>query len=163
MELAATAARSKAIAESLESVAAGFEAVEKAYFDKFESEKSVALSGTVTEFLWTNPRARMVLTVNGTEKWTIEIGGLAVLARQGWRPKTVAPGMLITVVIHPLRDATHGGLLLSAILPNGEQLKGGRDRPGRLQQLRELAASAEAAKLEFVKKNQNQLLGCSIN
>ena len=71
--------------------------------DSKAKKKSVTLSGTVAEFQWTNPGARMILTVNGTENWTIEMNGLAGLIRVGWRAKTLAPGMPITVAIHPLR------------------------------------------------------------
>jgi Family of unknown function (DUF6152) len=117
MELAAASARYKMLMETFESAARSVNVVEKAYFDRFESEKSLTLSGTVAEFQWTNPRARVILTVNGAENWTIEMNALAGLIRIGWRAKTLMPGMAITVEIHPLRDGSNGGhLLLSSSL-----------------------------------------------
>jgi Family of unknown function (DUF6152) len=154
-EIAALSARSKELMARLESFE--INGWEKAYFDRFESEKTLTLSGTVTEFQWTNPRARVMLTVNGTENWTIEMGGLSSLARQGWRSKMLT-GMPFTVEIHPSRDGNNGGHLLSAILPDGTQLSGGRDRPVILQEFREMAVSSAARTLELIKKNQ--LLGC---
>ena len=82
----------------------------------------------------------------------------AALARLGWRPKTLTSGMLITVTIHPLRDGSNAGHLLTAGLPDGMQMNGGRDRPGLVQYLRQRAAAAESAIAELEKKQQ--LLGC---
>jgi hypothetical protein len=96
----------------------------------------------------------MIFAVNGTQNWTIEMNGLADLIRVGWRAKTLAPGMPITVAIHPLRDGSNGEHLLSAILPNGTQLSGGRDHPVTLQEFREIVASSEAKTQELIKKNQ---------
>ena len=157
-EIATAAARYKALAEIFEGAAASVNVVEKAYFGQFESQKSVMLSGTVAEFQWTNPRARILLSVNGTENWTIEMNALAGLIRIGWRSKTLTPGMPITVEIHQLRDGSNGGHLLSAILPDGTRLSGGRDCPEIVQELRESAAVTEAKTQEYLKKNQ--LLGC---
>jgi hypothetical protein len=43
------------------------------------------------------------------------------LARQGWVPKTLKPGMSISVVMHPLREG-HGGQFLAVKLPDGTQM-----------------------------------------
>jgi hypothetical protein len=50
------------------------------------------------------------------------------LARQGWVPKTLTPGMPIEVTIHPLRDGTHGGQFMAVTLPDGKTL-GNREAP----------------------------------
>jgi hypothetical protein len=42
-----------------------------------------------------------------------------VLARQGWVPKTLVPGMKVTAVIHPLKDGTLGGQFMAVTLPDG--------------------------------------------
>jgi hypothetical protein len=55
----------------------------------------------------------------------IEMGGPSGLARQGWVPKTLTPGMKVKTVIHPLRDGTAGGQFMAITLgtemgnPNG--------------------------------------------
>jgi hypothetical protein len=92
------------------------------------------------------------------QQWVIEMNTAAGLARLGWRPKTLTPGMLITVTIHPLRDGSNAGHLLTARLPDGTQMNGGRDRPGLLQQVRQQAAAAESAVAEL--ENKQRLLGC---
>jgi len=94
-------------------------------FAMFDAEKSVSLEGTVKEFQWTNPHSWILLTVdkNGkAEQWAIEMGGPAGLARQGWVPKTLTPGMKVTTVVHPLRDGTNGGQFMAITLPDGTKM-----------------------------------------
>jgi Family of unknown function (DUF6152) len=95
-------------------------------FAMFDAEKKVTLEGTVKEFQWTNPHSWILLNVNNPqgaeEQWAIELGGPSGLARQGWVPKTLKPGMKVTTIIHPLRDGTHGGQFMAVTLPDGTQL-----------------------------------------
>jgi hypothetical protein len=92
-------------------------------FAMFDAEKSKTLEGTVKEFQWTNPHSWILMTVNSAEgkpeQWAIEMGGPGGLARQGWVPKTLTPGMKIKTVIHPLRDGTNGGQFMAVTLPDG--------------------------------------------
>jgi hypothetical protein len=88
-------------------------------FAMFDATKSVKLEGTVKEFQWTNPHAWILMTV-GSDQWAIEMGGPGGLARQGWVPKTLTPGMKISAVIHPLKDGTHGGQFMAVTLPDGK-------------------------------------------
>ena len=96
-------------------------------FAMFDAEKTVKLDGTVKEFQWTNPHSWILITVKNAqgadEQWAIEMGGPAGLARQGWVPKTLTPGMKVTAVIHPLKDGTRGGQFMAVTLPDGT-LKG---------------------------------------
>ena len=95
-------------------------------FAMFDSTQLVSVSGTVKEFQWTNPHAWIVLMVSNKDgqldPWSIEMGAPPGLARQGWVPKTLRPGMDISVTIHPLKDGAHGGQFLSVKLPDGTQL-----------------------------------------
>lgn len=94
-------------------------------FAMFDANQSTTLEGTVKEFQWTNPHAWIVLTVNKDgqdQQWAIEMGGPSGLARDGWRPKTLTPGMPIKVTIHPLKDGSNGGQFLEATLPDGKQM-----------------------------------------
>ena len=95
-------------------------------FAMFDAEKSKTLEGTVKEFQWTNPHSWILMTVANEqgqqEQWAIEMGGPAGLARQGWVPKTLTPGMKIKTVIHPLRDGTTGGQFMAVTLPDGTQM-----------------------------------------
>jgi Family of unknown function (DUF6152) len=95
-------------------------------FAMFDAEKTKTLEGTVKEFQWTNPHSWILLMVDNAqgqaEQWAIEMGGPAGLARQGWVPKTLAPGMKIKTVIHPLRDGNNGGQFMAVTLPDGTQM-----------------------------------------
>jgi hypothetical protein len=60
-------------------------------------------------------------------EWSIEMASVNILAREGWKRTSFKPGDKVTVVIHPLRDGSHGGALIRAttadgitIPPNGE-------------------------------------------
>jgi Family of unknown function (DUF6152) len=91
-------------------------------FATFDAARRVTLQGTVKEFQWTNPHSWVILTVERKgqpEQWAIEMSGPDGLARQGWRPKTITPGMPVTLTVHPLRDGTNGGQFIQMTLPDG--------------------------------------------
>src|SRR4029079_7917012 len=95
-------------------------------FAMFDAEKTTAIEGTVKEFLWTNPHSWIHLTVTDKEgksvQWSVELGAPSGLVRQGWRPKTLTPGMAVKLLIHPLRSGEPGGQFLQVTLPDGTQL-----------------------------------------
>jgi uncharacterized protein DUF6152 len=96
-------------------------------FARFDADRQVTLQGTVQEFQWTNPHAWVILTVDRkgrAEQWAIEMNGPNGLARQGWRPKTLTPGMPVRLTIHPLRDGTNGGQFVEITLPDGTVMGG---------------------------------------
>ncbi len=99
-------------------------------FAMFDADKSMTLEGTVKEFQWTNPHSWILMTVETPEgveeEWAIELGGPGGLARQGWLPRTLTPGMQITATFHPLRDGRPGGQFQAVVLPDGS-MKGDVD------------------------------------
>jgi len=114
----------KAIALAAVSVAMyAIPAVAHHSFAMFDAEKKATLEGTIKEFQWTNPHSWILMNVANAqgqqEQWAIEMGAPGGLARQGWVPKTLTPGMKVTAVIHPLKDGTHGGQYMAVTLPDG--------------------------------------------
>jgi len=103
-------------------------------FAMFDAEKSTQLEGTVKEFQWTNPHSWILMNVanaaGGMDQWAIEMGAPGGLARQGWIPKTLTPGMKISAVIHPLKDGTHGGQFMAVTLPDGKLMGNPNARAG---------------------------------
>jgi hypothetical protein len=94
-------------------------------FAMFDAARQVTLQGTVQEFQWTSPHAWIILTVERAgrpEQWAIEMTGPSGLVRQGWKPKTLTPGMPVTTIIRPLRDGTNGGQFMEITLPDGTVL-----------------------------------------
>ena len=95
----------------------------------FDDVKSVTLVGTVKQFQWTNPHCWiqvMVPSHDGPREWSVEMGAPFELFRGGWRPNTLKAGDTITVVLHPMRDGTRGGLYVSATDANGKPFGGER-------------------------------------
>jgi hypothetical protein len=112
-----------ALAASAVTVAASDAAYAHHSFAMFDADTKVTIEGIVKEFQWTNPHAWIMLNVANTEgkpePWAIELNGPSGLVRQGWKPKTLTPGMPIKLVIHPLKDGTHGGQFMAVTLPDG--------------------------------------------
>ena len=91
----------------------------------FDNTKVLTLTGTVREFQWTSPHCYIQLLQGGTpvpEEWSLEMAAPMYLYRLGWRPSTLKAGDKITVRLNPLRDGSHGGLLVQATTPDGRQL-----------------------------------------
>jgi hypothetical protein len=92
----------------------------------FDQTKQVTLVGTVKEFQWTNPHCWIQVLVPDTKnpqaepvEWGIEMGAPVELMRKGWKPGSLNPGDKVSIVINPLRDGQHGGLVVSVTGPDG--------------------------------------------
>jgi hypothetical protein len=96
-------------------------------FAMFDSQKSVTLQGTIKDFQWTNPHSWIYLMVKDSTgndvEWGIEGGGPNGLARFGWTRSSLKPGDKAVIVIHPLRDGTSGGQLVTVSV-NGQRIGG---------------------------------------
>ena len=92
-------------------------------FALFDAQKSMTLEGSVKEFQWTNPHTWIQLIVKDASdkdvEWSIEGASANAMARQGWSRGAVKAGDRAIVVIHPLKDGTSGGSLVSATV-NGK-------------------------------------------
>lgn len=96
----------------------------------FDTTRTVTLQGTVKAFQWTNPHSFIQIVVAGTsgpQEWSVEMGSPGQLYRNGWRPSSIRSGEQLTVVIHPLRDGTSGGVFVSATAADGQAV--GAPRP----------------------------------
>lgn len=94
----------------------------------FDAGNLVTLNATVKEFQWTNPHSWlqvMILDDKGVAaEWSLELGPLVALHRWGWKPHSLNPGDKVKVSLNPLRDGSHGGRLMSIVLPDGQTLSG---------------------------------------
>jgi hypothetical protein len=105
-------------------------------FTMFDMSKQVTLTGTVTDFQWTNPHVYIEIDVpdeKGGDKakmshWSIEMGSPSILIQSGWKFSALHKGDKITAVINPLKNGQSGGFLAKATLPDGRTLGNG---PGR--------------------------------
>ncbi len=96
-------------------------------YSMFDGSKTVTLEGTLKEFQWVNPHAWILIMVPDAEgqrqQWALELPSPGGLARNGWRPRTLTPGMNVTATMHPLKDGQLGGGGLSVTLPDGTVLR----------------------------------------
>jgi hypothetical protein len=92
----------------------------------FDRGRRVTLTGTVTEFAWTNPHASIQLDVQnengGIDRWGVEMNSPNNLAREGWKSTLLKTGDKVTVVVFPLRSGEHGGMFSSITLADGRML-----------------------------------------
>ncbi len=102
-------------------------------FAMFDRSRTETISGTVKEFELINPHSWLRVVVADDKgvrsEWPLELGGAGQLERQGWTQNAVRTGDKVVVRLHPLRDGSYGGQLVSVTLPDGQVL-GGQRPPG---------------------------------
>jgi methionine-rich copper-binding protein CopC len=103
----------------------------------FEPKKVLTFDATVKEFQWTNPHSWLQVVANNgkdgkTAEWSLEMGPSVGLWRSGWKPRMLKEGDKVKVSLHPLKDGTYGGRLVSVTLPDGRVMGygGGNAAPG---------------------------------
>jgi hypothetical protein len=89
----------------------------------FAKDKEVTLTGTVTQFTYTNPHAYIRIMVPGASgpavEWRIETEASVVLGRAGIESKALRPGEQVTLRAHPLKGGQPGGWLIDVIKADG--------------------------------------------
>lgn len=91
----------------------------------YDQDKSLTLKGAVKAFQWTNPHCWIQVLVSGSDgdkEWSVQMGPPSNLYRDGWRPGTLKVGDTISVVVHPMRDGTPGGLWISGTAADGKSI-----------------------------------------
>lgn len=92
----------------------------------FDPEKVISITGTVTEFNWTNPHASFRLDVPNAagkmESWAVEMNSPNNLVHAGWKRSSIKAGDKVTAKIRPLRDGRPGGLYIGITLADGKYL-----------------------------------------
>ena len=99
-------------------------------FAMFDREKTITVSGTVKDFMWTSPHVQIEVLADGQRGdsgiWSIEGNAPSVLARGGWTSRSLRPGDKVSIAIHPSKSGTMEGLLADEreLLVNGQPAKG---------------------------------------
>ena len=102
-------------------------------FAMFDSTKTMTMDATVVQFQFTNPHSWLEIDVKGPDgikHWSLEMNNLVALRRSGWRQGTVKPGDKVKVVMHPIRDGSLAGQLISMTTPDGKVWGGQGPPPG---------------------------------
>jgi hypothetical protein len=105
-------------------MAAGTPALAHHSFAMFDMTQEKTISGTVSDFQWTNPHSWIWLDVptadGGSEKWGVEGMSPNFLERRGWSKNTLRVGDKVSVVVHPVRNGGKGGSFVRVTLPDGK-------------------------------------------
>jgi len=116
----------------------------------YDLSKSITIEGTVKEFRFINPHARVYLIVvdaNGKpEVWMAEGANAGVLRRLGWTGDELEAGDKITITGGPSRDGSRTLEWRVVTRADGTQLGGGNGLPQEREQLLE--------RLEQERRNQ---------
>ncbi len=91
-------------------------------FTMFDSTQTVTVEGKVSEYKWSMPHVWIYVQIagkSGPEEWGMEAHSPNIAARKGWSSKTVKPGDTIKVTMHPRRDGTPSGSVVSITLSDG--------------------------------------------
>jgi hypothetical protein len=95
-------------------------------FAMFDHVNRITLTGTVTQFQWTNPHVFIELDVpdarGNIRHFSIECASPNVLMRAGWKYSDVKKGDKVTLLVNPLKSGEAGGMLETATLADGRTL-----------------------------------------
>lgn len=99
---------------------------------EYDANKPLALTGVVTEVLWTNPHAYFLMDVKDASgsvvNWKFEGFSVAMLNRIGWKKnETMVPGDTVTIAgFHSRRDDLNRGQVRSIVFAkNGKKMEFG--------------------------------------
>lgn len=93
----------------------------------YDTEKTVSVKGTVTDFQFINPHVQISLDVKNdkgeTEKWIGEARSPAMLSRYGgWDQNTIKVGEVLTFYGHRTKNATPFMRLEKIVKSDGTEL-----------------------------------------
>ncbi len=90
----------------------------------YDRTVSKTIEGTVREFEWTNPHAKLVLVVmdadGTTKRWNFEGGSIGRLVGRGFVQDAIVLGQKLIVSYNPKRDRTNGGFFLGVRTADGK-------------------------------------------
>lgn len=76
----------------------------------FDADKVVTVSGTVKDFVFSNPHGVITFVVlrgGKEETWRAETNAPVILRRLGWSPDVLKPGDKVTIEGWPARDGSN--------------------------------------------------------
>ena len=90
----------------------------------YDRAVSKTIEGTVREFEWTNPHAKLVLVVmaadGSTQRWNFEGGSIGRLVGRGFVQDAIVLGEKLIVAYNPKRDRSNGGFFLGVRTADGK-------------------------------------------
>lgn len=90
----------------------------------FDTSREVAVTGTVTNFIYRNPHVFLYVDVKDEKgevvAFAVEMSNIANMERRGIYRSTFKAGDVITVKVNPLRDGRPGGNYTSVTAADGK-------------------------------------------
>jgi len=101
---------------------------------EFDTDKTVSLTGSITEMKWSNPHGWLYIDVKDAkgeiQKWAVEFASPNQLYRRGWRREDLPVNAVVVVNGYPSRDNSARISATDVKLPDGRTLfAGNNDRP----------------------------------
>ena len=95
---------------------------------QYDKEHAVTVTGTVTEYLFTNPHVQIHFDVKdekgNVEEWLAECPSPNRMSRTGWYKDALKPQDEITITGNPTKDGSKSIRLEKVLFPNGSTLIG---------------------------------------
>ena len=97
----------------------------------YDTDHPITITGTVTEFVWTNPHCQIYVDVkddkNNIVSWAVESQSPGILHRNGWTRSSIKPGDQVTITLLPAKNGTPVGFSGEnsgkVVFPDGRVLK----------------------------------------
>jgi Family of unknown function (DUF6152) len=90
----------------------------------FETDKTVTLKGTVTEWFWSNPHCLLQFDVKSDDgqqvHWIGETQNPVTQTNAGWSKVSFKPGDEVTVTLYPAKNGKPLGRIKQVVLPDGK-------------------------------------------
>ena len=92
----------------------------------YDMSKVVALKGTITKFVWTNPHNQIFFDVTDEKgtvvHWVVATEPPQVMLERGWTRRSLNPGDQVTVYVFPAKNGAPVGNVQKIVLPDGQEL-----------------------------------------
>ena len=100
----------------------------------FDTERTVIVEGTVTEWFWANPHCLLKFAVSTDSgdlvHWVTETQAPANMIDAGWRKNDLKSGDEVTVTVQPARNGNPVGRIVRVEFADGRILDATQDRTG---------------------------------
>jgi hypothetical protein len=79
----------------------------------YDSAHPITITGTITEFVWSNPHCQFYLDVKDDKgnvvNWAVESMSPGILVRDGWHKSTLKPGDQVSITLVPAKNGAPVG------------------------------------------------------
>jgi hypothetical protein len=99
----------------------------------FDTSKSITLTGTVTDWTWSNPHCFLKFDAkddtNSVRNWAVEVSNPTDMTKRGWARTSFKVGDMVSVTLQPVKNGAPIGRLQTVKLPDGSTLSAGGPAP----------------------------------